>query len=368
VLESTSLSPQYLAVTRRQIKRIAKANITFLSLVPSGANRLGVLYKDGNSPMVEFEGLCKADSEGKVIAAVYVPGMIDNQGMFAGGDQVEQMAHTFMKNGAKLDVLHDQVELNRSAAFVAESFIIQKGDQRFADLKDKTGKLIDATGGWGTVIKLEDPVLKSLYESKEWRGVSLFGPAILEYVDMSKSEEIPMTPEEFAALSKPHFDALKTDILAAVTKAIAPPADAATPPASAADLMVKIDPNDPASLAAAQAKLTQLRFVELAKGVDFTDEKAVKALMGKLTGKTPVEQPVETMLGEMKTMLVKCEGFLKKQSKASAQSTGALGAGEGDETTVLEKTDEEAFKVGKDVANFLNHRRYGTPLMASANS
>jgi len=84
-----------------------------------------------------------------------------------------------MKNGAKLDIRHDGKAIAKEKAFVAESFIIQKGDERFQGWKDYDGKEVDVSGGWGIVVKIDDPDLRKSYREDGWNGVSLAGHAEL---------------------------------------------------------------------------------------------------------------------------------------------------------------------------------------------
>lgn len=202
-------------------KKIIYAEIDFISLCPAGANRLPAIYKDDDT--VELNPISKFDAEkGLLLNVVYAPLMKDSQGDFADADVIEQMAHGFMARLDKdkgVDVRHNNNALPRNRAAVVESFIIQKGDERFADFKDADGETVDVTGGWATVIKIDDPELRKLYADGEWQGVSMGGRAAREIVkeedtesilrrvlksffrndsQSETSQEIEMTPEELA--------------------------------------------------------------------------------------------------------------------------------------------------------------------------
>jgi hypothetical protein len=161
----------------RRIKRIEK--ITLISLCPAGANRLPVVFKaDGG---VVFNPIVKADMEkGEITACVYAPEHRDSQGDIASAEVIKEAAYSFAKDGEGVDIRHNQQPLPREQVYVAESFIIQKGDPRFSDLKDRDGKPVDATEGWGVVLKVDDPDLRTKYRSGEWGGVSMFGTAVVE--------------------------------------------------------------------------------------------------------------------------------------------------------------------------------------------
>lgn len=169
------------------MRKIKKAKISFISLVPRGANRLPVLYKSDGQ--VEFQTLSKMTDEGELLAVVYAPDMVDSQGDFAEARVIKEMAHGFLKSGGQIDLQHNGKALSKDQAYVAESFIIAKGDERFKDFKDYDGKPVDVTGGWGILIKIEDADLRKLYREGQWAGVSMFGTAQVEHVESKKEDE-----------------------------------------------------------------------------------------------------------------------------------------------------------------------------------
>lgn len=152
------------------------------------------LYKSDGS--AEFRALTKAvvGEEGAVLAVVYAPDRPDADGDFAEAPVITEMAHSYLKGGAALDIEHDGVKLTKAQAYVAESFIVGQGDQRFENWLDYDGQPVgDLTGAWATKIKLETPELRKAYADGDFDGVSLFGPAVVEQVD-------PLTaPERVAA-------------------------------------------------------------------------------------------------------------------------------------------------------------------------
>lgn len=168
------------------MRRIRKAKIEFISLVPAGANMLQPVYKTDGS--VQFGALTKAsdnfDEAGELTAVVYAPEHRDSQGDIASAEVVKEMAYDFVANGAKVDIRHDGKALPPEKARVGETFIVQKTDQRFHGWKDRTGKDVNLEGAWATVIKIDDPELRKKYRNGEWAGVSMGGTAI---VDQEKS-------------------------------------------------------------------------------------------------------------------------------------------------------------------------------------
>ena len=208
-------------------RRIKKADIKFISLVPRGANKLEAVYKSDGE--FEMGTLSKFDEEGELTAVVYAPNLRDSQGDIADEAVVKQMAHDFIANGASIDIRHDGKPVGTDRARVAESFIVQKNDERFQGWKDTDGSAVDLTGAWATVIKIDDEQLREKFRSGEWAGVSMGGTAIVEQEKadienlieaLSKAinrpahsnnpdQEDSMTPEQFADLQKSMAEGFK---------------------------------------------------------------------------------------------------------------------------------------------------------------
>lgn len=166
-------------------RRIKKADIKFISLVPAGANKMPVLYKDDGA--IEISALSKFDDQGELLAVVYAPEQRDSQGDIASAAVVKQMAYDFIANGANVDIRHDNKPVTKAQARVAESFLVQKSDPRFAGWKNTEGQAVDLAGAWATVIQIDDPKLRQLYRDKQWNGVSMGGTAEVEH---EKSDQL----------------------------------------------------------------------------------------------------------------------------------------------------------------------------------
>lgn len=171
-------------------RRIQAAKISHISLVPKGANKMPVIYK-ADDGTVSFSMLCKAasdfDEQGELAAIVYAPEIRDSQGDIASAAVIKEAMYESAREGVEIDIKHDQTALSKNQAFIAESFIVQKGDERFDGMKDYDGNPVDATGAWGVVIKIDDPALREKYRSGEWNGVSMGGTAV---VTQEKSEDL----------------------------------------------------------------------------------------------------------------------------------------------------------------------------------
>lgn len=289
------------------MREILEADILFLSLCPRGKNGFVTIYKADTSH-VEFSGLTKAldgfDEKGRLAAVVWVPNRRDADGDFASAATVEKMAHSFLKNGAQLDMIHDCKSLPKEAVFVAESFIIQKGDERFSGVTDYAGAPVDPTGGWGVILQINDPNLRKAYREGEWEGVSMYGPGKVRHVEaidkarveairkvITTKETEDMTKEEIDALvAKSVADALlakqKADEDAAKLAKAKADEDAAKLAKEKADedaaKLVKAPEIDVTNPEAVREHAKKLAIVELQKGVNWSDPKSVEEYASKL--------------------------------------------------------------------------------------
>lgn len=176
--------------------RIKKAFVRHISLVPRGANRLPVIYKSDDRT-IDFDTILKADmEEGTITAIVYAPEHTDSQGDIASAEVIKEMAHEFAKNGEGIDIRHNGKVVPKDKAFIAESFIVQKGDARFSDTKDTQGNKVNTEGAWATIIKIDDEGLRKEYREGKWNGVSMGGTALVE----SEKDESSLAKQIVAAL------------------------------------------------------------------------------------------------------------------------------------------------------------------------
>lgn len=92
---------------------------------------------------------------------VYIPMVPDSQGDFMTADEIEKMAHEFMKDGLLrgVDTEHD---LQDNGSIVVESFIVRKGDPDFIE------------GAWVAAVWVTDE-LWPLVKSGELGGFSMYG-------------------------------------------------------------------------------------------------------------------------------------------------------------------------------------------------
>jgi hypothetical protein len=194
------------------MRRIKFAEVKRLALCKRGKNGLTTLYKsDGTA---EFATMTKAtDAEkGELLTVIWPKGLADEDGDFADTDTaIDSMMESLIANGGKLDIEHEGDVLPRGAVAIQEVFTIQKSDDRFRDWKDYHGNAVDVTGGAAARIKINDQDLRTAYRDGDWDGVSLFGPAAVEQVDIKAAsqrvaarmggiQETEMTKEELQAI------------------------------------------------------------------------------------------------------------------------------------------------------------------------
>jgi len=235
------------------MRRIVKAKIKFLSLVPKGANKFPVIYKADDGSF-EWATIIKTpdnfEDQGELTAVVYAPEQRDSQGDIASGEVVKEMAYEFQREGGAIDILHDGKPISKDKAFVAETFIVQKNDPRFFEMTDYSGKKVDVTDAWAVVMKIEDKALRKLFKEENWNGVSMGGTAVVlqeksdSLEDLLKSfvkrysnkkDDIDMTTEELVAALEKSNEAL--------IKALTPAPEKKTPEPEAKP-EVTVDLND----------------------------------------------------------------------------------------------------------------------------
>ena len=224
-------------------RRITKARIKHISLCPKGANQFPALYK-ADDHSVELSLLTKAtddfDERGELLAVVYAPEIEDSQGDIASAEVIKDAMHEFARTGKGADICHDDKTLSKDQAFIAESFEIQGGDPRFVGFNNYEGNPVDVTGGWGIVMKIDDPELRTLYREGKWEGVSMGGTGQVQVtkvdddtadkviralaqrmnLNISAYGSLDMDAKELGDILKTNNEALVTGITTGITKSL----------------------------------------------------------------------------------------------------------------------------------------------------
>jgi len=336
-----------------------------LSLLARGATQLPVLYKGEAMATLEDLGLqsvlTKGEEEGLLTAVVWPVDNADDTGLKANRKVVQQMAHDAMIDGVGIDMNHDGKLLTKEQAALVESFIIQAGDPRFVDLKDYSGNLVDAEGAWGSVIKIQDPEIRRLYREDEWNAVSMMGPALVSKAQASNPspEDTPMTPEQFAAMTKlieaqakSIEDLQKVNVeKAELVKAEKAKADAAAE--AEKTVLIKFE-GDQSKSKDVQAHLAKINLSQ----VDFNDAEAVAAHLATLTKAESTDESDDSNDSEelvlAKAELVKAEKAIQKAECASNQNTDESEENTDVTAQGLKKGESDAWAAGKKLAAFCN--------------
>ena len=156
--------------------KLTDISVDFISLVRKGANKKEVIFKSADAGEQELKtvNIAKTDEEKRIVyGIVYAPDEVDTQGDFAEAADIEKAAYDFMAqlNGRNIDKGHSYVPEN---AFVAESWLIRKGDPLFPD---------EPEGAWAVGIKVEDDALWEEVKKGEISGLSMGGTAIKKAAD-----------------------------------------------------------------------------------------------------------------------------------------------------------------------------------------
>jgi hypothetical protein len=364
-------------------RRIRAAKITHISLVPRGANRMPVIFK-ADDQTLDLDMLVKADMEkGELTAIVYAPETRDTQGDIASAEVIKDMMYEAARDGVQIDMRHDGAALKSNQAFVAESFIVQKGDPRFDGITDYDGNAVDPEGSWGAVIKVDDPVLRQKYRDGEWNGVSMGGTAevvseksddMIEKVcgalakalgvesDSDTNGEIDMKPEELdAALTKSNESLAKSIVegVKAVVAEIVPTKKAATTegdgdkkkePVKKSGPKAPIFKGNPLNPDDIMAHQRRLAVHTLTKDTDWGDSESVSEYMEKLA-------EFQQEFGEF----TEAEVAAVSGKPATRPGTNQpVSTKKGDEAGTYEgvsKEDQDLAKIGADMAKWCNRER-----------
>ena len=214
-------------------KFLKDINISFISLVRKGANNRTTIFKsaDGESAdeLVQVQAIKKDDVKQMIYGIVYAPDEPDLQGHQAPAPEIEKAAYGFMKSLKAQNIDKGHSNQADGGAFVAESWIVRKGDPLFSAEKP---------GAWAVGIKCEDEELYN--EAKEkLPAISMAGTATIitkaegegadaegllrKIMNLFKEQKISMEEEQ---MDEKTLKQVGDMIAAAITKAAEAPAAA----------------------------------------------------------------------------------------------------------------------------------------------
>jgi hypothetical protein len=182
--------------------KLTDLTVEWISLVKRPANGRGVILKAADSRGRPLR-LVKADGRlHRLYGIVYAPDEMDAHGDWADAETIRKAADDFMRSGRapQVDQEHDFTPV---PAFVAESWLVRKGDPLFPDERE---------GAWAVGIQIEDAELWAAIEAGEVEGISLAGTARVgkgfwqRFLQRNERKEHEMTPDEVRALVREVID------------------------------------------------------------------------------------------------------------------------------------------------------------------
>lgn len=151
--------------------KLTDLSVSFLSLVKTPATGKGLTLKaaEGQRPAA-FNLAVKNDDMMRAYGVVYAPDQEDAHGDTADADTIRRASTEFMREG-RLKNIDTEHSFTSEMAFVAESWLVRKGDALFPD---------EPEGAWAVGIQIGDPDLWKQLKSGELTGISLAGIARME--------------------------------------------------------------------------------------------------------------------------------------------------------------------------------------------
>ena len=211
--------------------KLTNLTVRYISLVETPATGKKLTLK-GALPRGFQAGsfaLGKADDERQVAyGVVYAPDQEDSQGDHADAETIRQASYEFMRK-QRTDQVDVQHSFDEADAFVAESWIVQKGDAWFPD----------DPGAWAVAIQVRDPALWARLKKGELTGLSLAGTARKVSDEPQETYTRKSLRAFFASLLPPTEDPemtedqIKQQVRAALDEALPAALKAALPDAKA---------------------------------------------------------------------------------------------------------------------------------------
>lgn len=146
---------------------LTEIQVDFISLVKRPATGKSLFLK-GEQPVHVFEFTKNNDELMRAYGIVYSPGITDLQGDTADAPTIRKAADAFMQKGIsqRVDIEHSFTPTD--AAYVAESWLIRKGDPLFPEEPD---------GAWAVGVQVTDSTLWNQLKKGEITGFSMAGTA-----------------------------------------------------------------------------------------------------------------------------------------------------------------------------------------------
>ncbi len=152
--------------------KLKDLSVTFLSLVKRPATGKGLTLKSAKASerAATFEIVKTDDELMRAYGIVYAPDQEDAHGDTADAATIRKAQAEFMREG-RLQNIDTEHSFTAEMAFVAESWLVRKGDALFGD---------EPEGSWAVGIQIGDPDIWRQLKSGELTGISLAGIARME--------------------------------------------------------------------------------------------------------------------------------------------------------------------------------------------
>ena len=344
-----------------------------------------VIYKADGA--FDMEMLLKAaddfEDKGEVLGVVYAPEARDTQGDIASAAVIKELMYDAAQRGEDIDVMHDGKALAKEQIFVAERFLVQKGDERFADFKDYEGKSVDVTGAWATVLKIKDATLREQFKKGEWNGLSMGGvadlalekddsladrvvSALVDKLELN-TEDDDMKPEEYKTLMAENntvlAEAIGKSVAESIAKGASKPDDKDDADKGGKDDADKnkapVFKGDPTKAEDVQKHQDALVAFELQKDVKWDDPASVKDYQDKLAklkedADADADKNKPEAVKKLEAELAESQGKLDKELGKSNQGGGEAGK---DQITIpdgMTKEDADLYALGSKMSKSQN--------------
>ncbi len=154
------------------LAKLKDLSVNFLSLVKTPATGKGLTLKSAKQGdrFTTFEITKTNDELMRAYGIVYAPDQVDAHGDSADAATIRKAQAEFMREG-RLHNIDTEHSFTPEVAFVAESWLVRKGDDLFP---------AEPEGAWAVGIQIGDPDLWRQLKSGEMTGISLAGIARVE--------------------------------------------------------------------------------------------------------------------------------------------------------------------------------------------
>lgn len=331
--------------------RLTNINVEWISLVKKGANKRSVIFKSAgkktNAPELRMIPIEKVDEEKRMIfGVVYAPDDLDTDGEFANAEDIEKAAHAFMKDlkNTNIDKQHNE---NPEKAFVAESWIVRKGDPLFSDEKE---------GAWAVGIKIEDEDLWKSAKEGDIGGLSMGGTAdkvVEKALSFEDAESMDGLFEHLMTLERSIQSIMSDEVVEGKKDKISESVDQFK-----TRVLEGVAKNDKSGILSRFLKIFKRQ--PISEENNDMDKKETETLIDEklnkfkedITKELSPEENKDTLAkivkGAFEEMVKPLNERIEKVEKASP------GSAQSDDDTTTEKSDEELEALGADIAKMAN--------------